>query len=207
MCRQSEALADIEPVHQRIDIHGSDIGAINRNVCVDIHPARVQTDKPVVLQIYIEAGMHRQAPTVIEIKIGVCNRAGAVFVVDPGEVHPCTQKGRELGVRAEVLLQRESRRKMSDIASVGTVQFDVMLEWNCRKDFQAKLVAEEVLTRNGGAPVIANIHLKRARGQASVVGFWVDVVDAYSKTSGANIGLSTRGSEDDQECNAEFFHG
>jgi hypothetical protein len=144
-----------------VDLGFTDIGAVQLNVGVDVDPAQVCTQRRTILQLVVHANLNREAKTVFQLK-----RAKGGFLLEEGSiVHASTDIGLERAIGREVVVERErGRQLLGGTSKPDTVDVDVMFKRSSSQEFDAQIVADEILGGDGRANTIADVCCASCKG-------------------------------------------
>src|SRR5690606_9988113 len=152
---------------------------LDADVGLDVDPACVDAQRAALTEPEVQAGMRGQAPGTVELEPGAGQRAVgvALFLEEPGVVHAQAEERGDPARAVEVVLQRDDRREMPCFAGLHAVEADVVLEGGRGQHLDSKIVADEVLGRDGRLDVVIDIGAQGA-GEGAVVRLRIHRVEA-----------------------------
>lgn len=165
----------------RIDLDLADLCAVQLDIGIDVDPAQIGADRGAVRNPVIAADMRRQPPAVFHPQVAAGQRAARIGVVKPGKVDADADKGLELRRGVKVVLQRNHRRQLLDLADLGPVGLDRVAKGQGGQNLDAQIVADEIFEGDRRARAVADIGRDRAPGQIAIVRFRVHIGDAQTQ--------------------------
>lgn len=157
----------------RVNLGLADVHAVEFHVAFDVDPAHIRAQRAFVRDLVVKAGMEREAPAVVEVKAVAGERANGLVLGKGCVVDARADERRDLRLIGEVILQREGRRQVLDLANLGAAGVDVMGEGPCGQKLDPEVVGDEVFAGERQRVTVVDVDGRRT-GENAVAAFGDD---------------------------------